>query len=694
MNEDKSSVILNNKDLKQSQPTKWDMTNSIKLYEWQEECVKKWLLDKKGTIKVVTGAGKTILALAIIERLKEQVDKLAVVIIVPTIVLQNQWYDEILKNTNLPSNMIGRLGGGYDDGIDDKKQIIIAVLKSASMKLHKRIPKEDEENLLLIVDECHRAGARGMSKIFNIKRSFNLGLSATPEREEIYEEAGKQYNDNYNKSLLGKELGPIVFELNVKDALSMGILPEFELIHIGVPLNRKERYEYEQISRDIRELDKEIRSLSSKRINSGNMMVMMQSYAKKDDPIGILARQYIYKTSKRKRLLYRVVAREEIVLSILEEHIKHNPMSRGIIFHESIDAVMNLYEKLLDAGYPVVVENSNLTKSVREKNIMAFKTGKAKIIVSARSLIEGFNVPETDIGIIAASSTSVRQRIQTLGRVLRKSKSEEDGLSKVYVLYAQDTVDENIYLKANWNQILGAKRNKYYRINEDNIILEQASPPRTPFPSEDEIDVKTLSIGDVYPGEYSGTEYSCDSNGNIFDQNNNVILNPQKITELIEKVKGSYGRFKVTTRKKYVLILKKEGDNWETRYVTQLQENFKTIGIEENNDFKWEDTVLKGIVPNEIINSLEIRVLFFKQKRGRQVITQKINKGEQYAREENALDKRLGANASKLINCLRQLQEENIRITKFFLADNQYAVYLENGKYHYICKINNGLEFP
>ncbi len=281
-----------------------------------------------------------------------------------------------------------------------------------------------------------------------------------------------------------------------------------------------------------------------------------------------------------------------------------------------------------------------------------------------------------------------------MGRVLRKAKSEGDSLSKVYVLYAQNTVDENIYLKANWDQILGAKRNKYYIVNEDNIILEQANPPKTPFPSEDEIDVKTLSMGDTYPGEYKGREYSCDSNGNIFDQDDKLILNPQEITKLIEKVKGSYGRFKVTSQKKYVLVLKKEDGNWETRYVTQLQEDFKTMDLEENNDFKWEDTVLKGIVPNEIINGLEIRVLFFKQKRGRQVITQKINKGEQYAREENALDRRLGANASKLINCLRQLQEENIRITKFFLADNQYAVYLENGKYHYICKINNGLEFP
>ncbi len=68
---------------------------------------------KRGTIKVVTGAGKTILALAIMERLQAQNNNLRVAIVVPTIVLQNQWYEEILRNSNLPppdDRQIGRGG--------------------------------------------------------------------------------------------------------------------------------------------------------------------------------------------------------------------------------------------------------------------------------------------------------------------------------------------------------------------------------------------------------------------------------------------------------------------------------------------------------------------------------------------------------------------------------------------------------
>jgi superfamily II DNA or RNA helicase len=45
--------------------------------------------------------------------------------------------------------------------------------------------------------------------------------------------------------------------------------------------------------------------------------------------------------------------------------------------------------------------------------------------VSCRALDEGFNVPESEIGIIAASTATHRQRIQRLGRVLRPAPNKE-----------------------------------------------------------------------------------------------------------------------------------------------------------------------------------------------------------------------------------------------------------------------------
>ncbi|HZJ77114.1 MAG TPA: hypothetical protein VFC70_05330, partial [Oscillospiraceae bacterium] len=234
-----------------------------------------------------------------------------------------------------------------------------------------------------------------------------------------------------------------------------------------------------------------------------------------------------------------------------------------------------------------------------------------------------------------------------------------------------------------------------YITDKNSQMIEQSEPPKTPKPSEDEINTNELVSGDIYPGEYRGREYSCDSNGNVFDEDKNVIVNPQGITELIKKIKGSYGRFKVTPQKKYVIVLTREQNKWITRYVTQLQENFKISQIRDrDSNFSWDKVSPLGTVPNDIVNNLKLETLFFKQKHGRAVIARKSKKGEQYAREQNALDKDLGKNAANLINNLKQLHEQNKRITKFFLADNRYIIYLENGKYHHICKINNGLEFP
>ena len=53
-------------------------------------------------------------------------------------------------------------------------------------------------------------------------------------------------------------------------------------------------------------------------------------------------------------------------------------------------------------------------------------------------------------------------------------------------------------------------------------------------------------MGGEYPGVYEGTEYTCDSDGNVFTASGDLIENPQGVPELIRKTRGSYGRFKVT----------------------------------------------------------------------------------------------------------------------------------------------------
>ena len=71
-----------------------------------------------------------------------------------------------------------------------------------------------------------------------------------------------------------------------------------------------------------------------------------------------------------------------------------------------------------------------------------FRRGAFSVLVSCRALDEGVNVPETEIGIIASSTSSTRQRVQRLGRVLRPAPRKES--ATVYTLYATDIEERRL----------------------------------------------------------------------------------------------------------------------------------------------------------------------------------------------------------------------------------------------------------
>src|SRR5262245_27941953 len=149
-------------------PDLWNLTVGVSLHEWQRKCVESWFeAGKRGVVKVVTGAGKTLLGLAIAERLQRDDPQLRMAVVVPSIVLLSQWREVLAQHSNLPTSSIGLMGGGYADVFDDQTRILICVLNSAAKKLSEAIAKSGVgQNLLLLVDECHRAGAAEMRQIF------------------------------------------------------------------------------------------------------------------------------------------------------------------------------------------------------------------------------------------------------------------------------------------------------------------------------------------------------------------------------------------------------------------------------------------------------------------------------------------------------------------------------------------------
>ncbi len=666
-----------------SLPPVWEMTRSLDLHPWQESACDAWFRgDRKGTIKVVTGAGKTVVALAIIERLQRHDPELRVAIVVPTIVLMNQWHDAMLEHSNLPEHALGRLGGGHSDTFGDVTRVLIAVLASARKELPRVVDEDSGRHLLLVGDECHRFGAPEMSRVLDTRRAYSLGLSATPERD------GGEDRTQIGAPAAGANdgLGPIIYEMSFAQALDLDVLPPFGIDHIGLPMTKSEQHRYAALSSSITDTRRELLNSSTMARNKGGgepLLAWARRVASRSGDLAGLASRFVNDTSRRKQLLYRAQSRRDATLALVQETLETSAGARVILFHESIDEVIRLFELLESEGVPAVMEHSQLSAELRDTSLELFRRGIAQVVVSARSLIEGFNVPEADLGIIVASSSSPRQRIQSIGRVLRRHRGSEgdEKTSRICVLYIRDTVDEAIYERENWDKLIGLDRNRYFAWEPPAEAVELDGPPRAAIPAERDIDTTALAFGDVWPGRYDGEEFSSDALGNVSSLDGRIAVNPQDVPERIRKLKGRSGRFKVTPQQQVILVRTQgEGRAWITQFGGRLEEPFDFIAA------RTPDRVdVTGLLPGDhYAGPLEpAEKLRFRKRRGG-LIAKPRRGGESFASCDRA---------QRLVNILRELNRAHGPISTFFVNELGHAFWREKGEARFIAGEAGGL-FP
>jgi hypothetical protein len=177
--------------------------------------------------------------------------------------------------------------------------------------------------------------------------------------------------------------------------------------------------------------------------------------------------------------------------------------------------------------------------------------GFANTMLSVKALIEGVDVPSADVGIIRVSSSSLRQRIQTLGRVLRTG-GDATKRSKLYVLYANDTVDENLFKEYDWDEQLASAEINHleWQTSEDDPLHGEIQSTDEPLPTGDDgwekpeiPDVDDLERGDPYPGPRRGFEFSVDSDGRPFrkDGDRRKFITDDTIGEVASFVRGLKG---------------------------------------------------------------------------------------------------------------------------------------------------------
>ena len=147
-----------------------EASSTIKLRNYQEEAVNKFLQYGAVGVFYPTGAGKSFIAMHLCDIIKGKK-----IIIVPTRTLLEQWHNYIEQN--IPSR---------------KEEI-----KLITYQGYKHL--ENEEYSIAIFDECQFLPADTFSRLATINTKYRLGISASPHREDKRE--------NYIFALTGFPVG-------------------------------------------------------------------------------------------------------------------------------------------------------------------------------------------------------------------------------------------------------------------------------------------------------------------------------------------------------------------------------------------------------------------------------------------------------------------------------------------------------
>ncbi len=373
----------------------WPLRVEKPAFPHQTEGVEAWAqAGMRGVVVLPTGTGKTHLANLAINRAKRPS-----LVVTPTIDLLNQWFDELTLAFGVE---VGLLGGGYYD----IKPLTVTTYDSA----YQNVERLGNRFGLLVFDECHHLPSPTVSAAaLGAIAPFRLGLTATPERA-----------DNAHERL-DHLIGPIVYRREITQ-LKGQFLAEYRVESLFVNLTDEERYRYESMRETYRAF------LSSTGIDMRRPgawgQFLFQAHRSAE------GRQAYLAYREQRALALAAPAKLSLLARLLE---RHNG-DRVLIFTHDNATVYTIARQFL---VPVITHQTK-TKERRDV-LLKFNSGEYPIVATSRVLNEGVNVPEANVAIILSGSGSVREHVQRLGRILRKSGDKE---ATLYEVVTRGTVEE------------------------------------------------------------------------------------------------------------------------------------------------------------------------------------------------------------------------------------------------------------
>lgn len=372
----------------------------------QDIAVKTFLEKEHGILAMATGTGKTVTAMKIINKLFDSGEIRRVVITMYGNDLLDQWAIQIRENyKNKQINYHYASQKMMKDFVmhpDDSVLILSRDARNLSklLDLFDRLPGDYRNDTLFVFDEVHGAGSNTFVENLSGRLSpyrYRLGLSATPERE--YDEAGNDF--------LLNEIGEVIFEFTLQDAIQKGILCEFNYIPLPYVHSDEEKLKKRKI----------IAAFNAKK-ESGEPV---------DEKDMFTQLALVNKTAVNK-------------LEEFESLISQRPelLQKCIIFVQTMEYGAKLQEILVrysDKYHTYYADDEKI-------NLENFAAEKIDCLLTCKKVSEGIDISSVTNIILFSSDRSRLVTTQRIGRALRLDKNNPEKKATVVDFVIEDS-EEN-----------------------------------------------------------------------------------------------------------------------------------------------------------------------------------------------------------------------------------------------------------
>ncbi len=355
----------------------------------QEAAVLAWeRAGRRGVVVKPTGTGKTEIALHIISR-----HRVSALIVAPLRDLMYQWQRRLRQGLGFEAGVLG-------DGRREIWPITVTTYDSAYIHM-----KEIGNRYRLIVyDEAHHLPGPTLSEsALDSLAPMRLGLTATPWRAD-----GRD-------RMLADLIGPFAYQEKISEARGK-TLADYSIVRVPIYLSEEEQAEFDELSR-------KIRSYVARRRREEGRFDWKEDLAKlsRTDPE---AREILRCYRRKLALTHRSSEKLRVVEDILRLH----RADQCVIFTASNRMALDVSARFL---IPALTAHSG--KRERNQVLDCFARGMIRAIAACEVLNEGWDAPAVKVGVVLGGEKGVREAVQRLGRLLRRSGDRSARLYEVVV---------------------------------------------------------------------------------------------------------------------------------------------------------------------------------------------------------------------------------------------------------------------